>query len=726
MEKNESHLCLCPDHYCEKDCLGFDQYIDVIGSMMRDEHFETPFCVGVLGKWGTGKTTFMRLLMESLRRGQGQTSGLNIAPVWFNPWRYDKEEHLIIPFLKTIEHDLNGFAKACGKDDGKLKRAKTAIKKGAEKIGRVASAMAYGMNAKAKLGPLGEVSFDGSKTIHRWYDLGEKKKKEAKQAADSSESFTSLYYDSMTHLKKAVDETSFRVVVFIDDLDRCLPEKVVELLESIKLFFDVKGYLFVMGLDKKVVEKGILYRYRHFQSDAGQTTTGARSGGKEVISPEDYLEKMIQLPIELPPVEPGKKMKYIQSLLSGQKAYMDHAILIELGVGENPRSLKRFVNLLAFTGRLAERIKEGLLNGDQDGAQNGNGERLDPVKRELLDRYFIPEFYIKWTIIVFRFHEVCKRIRGNRNFLFEIQNLARNGAGEGQADSGSDLESDAALKSEHTVEEGAAVKSDKTLTLEKSLKEVLLYGEPFPNDPWVIDHFVHLAQVTDISARGENARPGYRQDVKPGDMVKIPKGKFKYGEDKEEREMDHDYYIDAFPVTNQQYQRFIEDRDDYRAPDHWDKKTKKYPEGLDDHPVVWVSYDDAVAYCQWRSEKENMDFRLPTEEEWEKAARGEDGGNYPWGDEFDAERCNSEESGIQDTTPVTNYPNGISPYGLYDMAGNVLEWTDSWYDNGKDSKCLRGGGFWGDAAVVRCAFRSRYHPYYRNLSVGFRVVSPGP
>ncbi|MGA1841766.1 MAG: formylglycine-generating enzyme family protein [bacterium] len=189
--------------------------------------------------------------------------------------------------------------------------------------------------------------------------------------------------------------------------------------------------------------------------------------------------------------------------------------------------------------------------------------------------------------------------------------------------------------------------------------------------------------------------------------------------------------MDVFPVTNRQYKEFIDDRKGHGVPYvkeewaeayNWDEKKRTYPEGMADHPVVLVSYNDAVEYCRWQSEKVGEEFRLPAEEEWEKAARGTDGREYPWGNNFDKGRCNTSESGIGKTTAVNNNPDGISPYKCYDMAGNVCEWTESWYDERQKEKVLRGGSWNGISFSARCAYRFRLNPDSRFNGVGFRCV----
>jgi len=173
------------------------------------------------------------------------------------------------------------------------------------------------------------------------------------------------------------------------------------------------------------------------------------------------------------------------------------------------------------------------------------------------------------------------------------------------------------------------------------------------------------------------------------DLVRIPAGEFLMGSvaarDKDARDDEFPqrrvrvavFFIGQYPVTNLQYYTFVRVTD-RKMPHHWESGV--IPRGKGNHPVAWISWRDAVAFCAWLKEETGQPFRLPTEAEWEKAARGTDGRIYPWGDESpDESRCNFDRQ-VDDTTPIGRYsPQGDSPYGCADMAGNLWEWCSTAY-----------------------------------------------
>jgi formylglycine-generating enzyme required for sulfatase activity len=192
------------------------------------------------------------------------------------------------------------------------------------------------------------------------------------------------------------------------------------------------------------------------------------------------------------------------------------------------------------------------------------------------------------------------------------------------------------------------------------------------------------------------------------------------------------FQIGRYPVTNLEYRAFVQESS-HRRPEHWDRGD--YRDRLGDHPVTYVSWHDARAYCEWLSRITGKPYRLPTEAEWEKAARGTDGRAYPWGDQFDTAKCNSGEDDMNYLTPVGRYsPSGDSPYGAAGMAGNVWEWCGTLlgeypyrHDGREDPdaegpRVMRGGYFNGDRSHVRCAFRFWDLPDYGYGNRGFRVV----
>lgn len=195
----------------------------------------------------------------------------------------------------------------------------------------------------------------------------------------------------------------------------------------------------------------------------------------------------------------------------------------------------------------------------------------------------------------------------------------------------------------------------------------------------------------------------------------------------------------ATPITNRQYGAFVADIG-HRAPEvdpatwagygliHPYERTRGFAwregkprAGREDHPVVLVSHADAVAYAQWLTRRTGTGWRLPTELEWEKAARGTEGRVFPWGDDFDATRLNSHDAGPFDTTPVGAYPRGASPYGVFDAAGQVYEWTATLTAPGR---AIVKGGSWDDkgCGVCRPAARHARPVEMKHILIGFRLV----
>jgi formylglycine-generating enzyme required for sulfatase activity len=278
-------------------------------------------------------------------------------------------------------------------------------------------------------------------------------------------------------------------------------------------------------------------------------------------------------------------------------------------------------------------------------------------------------------------------------------------------------------------------------------------------------------------ALGRLGDPRFRADAwyLPGEpmlgFLEVPEGTFLMGSEKEQDPEAYDdelpqhpvklstYYTARYPVTVAQFRAFVEDSG-YQPRDTDSLR------GLDNHPVVYVTWHDARAYCAWLTEQRQgweatpeplgsllgeggWQVRLPTEAEWEKAARGTDGRVFPWGGEPDPNRANYSNTGIGSTSAVGCFPGGASPYGVLDLSGNVWEWTQSLWGKGsaepdfkypydpKDGRedlqagenirrVLRGGAFDSSRRGARCAFRGYYYPSDMDWYYGFRVVvAPG-
>jgi formylglycine-generating enzyme required for sulfatase activity len=252
---------------------------------------------------------------------------------------------------------------------------------------------------------------------------------------------------------------------------------------------------------------------------------------------------------------------------------------------------------------------------------------------------------------------------------------------------------------------------------------------------------------------------GLLGDPRPGvctlepDLIPIPAGPFLMGDKKYKVTLDA-FAIARYPVTNAQFRFFVNDggydkqaywtgegwqyrqQEKWTQPNYWDDTFWS----IENKPVVGISWYEALAYCHWLSAKTDQTYRLPTEAEWERAARHTDGRTYPWGNEWQDGIVNSQEAGIRRTTAVGSFPHSTAVCGAQDMGGNVWEWCQTQYadepyrgDDGRENlsgrswRVWRGGSWYFNAVGARTAYRLNDSPDYRYYHYsGFRVVVVRP
>ncbi|WP_186316090.1 KAP family P-loop NTPase fold protein [Catellatospora sichuanensis] len=317
------------DSPAQAPVLGFDQTAIALATLI--EQSEPRFAVGIFGGWGSGKTT----LMDAIGRELNREDTLKVA---FNAWRYEREHHLIVPLLDTIRGELVEYAA------GRPADTREKVVAVASKVGRVVRALSMGMSAEVSVG-VAKVVFDAAKFA------------EAVKDAPPTEP-QSLYYACFEQLKEAFQELRCagveRVVVFVDDLDRCLPGNALAVIESMKLFFDLIGFVFVVGIDRVVLEQAVRERVSGQIRGSGEPLP-AMVNRRTRLAEREYIKKIFQVPYEVPPMAAEQLDELLESIsrtgqLEGEqlddlrsrvRPYLSH-IAVEGQV--NPREVKRFIN----------------------------------------------------------------------------------------------------------------------------------------------------------------------------------------------------------------------------------------------------------------------------------------------------------------------------------------------------------------------------------------------
>jgi iron(II)-dependent oxidoreductase len=629
---------------------NFDAYAKTIADLIANKENKTPLVIGVYGPWGSGKTTLMQTIKSHLKDGSysGGKGFRKCKTVWFQAWKYAQEDQILAALIEEIFRTM--------KRDNFFEQFKAEIE---ALVKRLNPFKVFGKAVKDLAG------FDPTEF------MGQLEYKQKLGFYDTFQEFFDRLIWTYTNIRpqltanEAPDDTEGALVIFIDDLDRCPQERIVKVLETIKLFMDKKGCVFVLGADSQIIGTAL----------------------EKNFGPEGalrFMDKIVQVTFRLPQISQDDFSGFIRKIAPKlQKNIIPHLPVILPAIRQNPRQLKRFLNNTRLQASLC--------------ANTGVEIEFDHL--------------LFWNMLELVYPQLVRELNENPAVMDLLGSHAQK------------------LLEEHNT-------SDRWELSPEMLKDVPEKSlHPYLKDKRLVD-IVARVRITreDLTCLCTLSRMvTAEEDLKikvadpvvvmdKDDMAEIPAGEFLYGENKEPRRIEMPFSIDIYPVTNRQFKGFI-DAKGYEKDEFWSEKgvqwrnQEKISEPMfwndekwnpPDHPVVGVSWYEAEAFAKWAGKA------LPTEEQWERAARGTDGREYPWEGGFDKEKCNTKESGIGKTTRVTRYPNGISPAGCYDMVGNVWEWTIN--------QVLRGGGWGALRFGARCALRRGGLPDERVSSIGFRCV----
>ena len=842
-----------------EDLLEFGGYCQALVDVIRQRQAEKPLTVGIIGESGMGKTTLMRLVERAFSE-QDEVS-FPVKAVWINAWKFRKERNPLGAFLLSLLERMRPSSSISGNKDAQaasehnqvLNEKLSNLQKllfeltYADGLGSLEIQLAQGERSSVKL---------SLPSVSHFSDLVDDLISQSPEHASGSDVAEIVVQDLVDSYKRQrirrfIDEVEIvdrlqdkfseiikdllpedgRFVVFIDDLERCNPDKAVEILECTRVFRDLKRCTCIVAIDNSRTR-------RANELTLNESVRMNKNEGQHAAA-YNCLEGMIHLPIHLTP-SPAKTIKrFVKGSLGGE--FNDTIVsLFTIGADPNPGKIKRLISMYRFLWSLAQHrgvVKSGEI-------------RADLLAKIVVIQYCWPDTLyldiIKYPDLLYSLEDHFDRdrdlARGNyrsmdsanggdsstespqREFRHSTKFPAHLGGQYAQLEkleriltaphSGRfkdhgvvpyiDLSN--ATSAENNVEsvgiqdskphdadlelkqdtELLQVAEDMELDVEQDTPQAFC-GPDFAFDSRILESLMrhnpaHIESV--IRKLNESEKKGYADrllavvlqnqnnllgrvaagnalgilgDPRAGEreMIVIPAGKFMMGsDDGDDTSPKHQVYLDTFeiakyPVTNSQYKEFLDANPNYKIPDEWEART--YPLGKANHPVVNISRADVLVYIKWLNEKEGTTYRLPTEAEWEKAARGTTGREYPWGDEFDPQKCNTREArkiGLAsntigadqlrkiDTTPIGIYADGKSTYGVMDMSGNVWEWCADWYAaeyyaNAEERNptgpksgevCVVRGGSWrNDYDHARCVSRHWNGPDYWFDHVGARL-----
>jgi formylglycine-generating enzyme required for sulfatase activity len=766
-----------------------------IYDILRHKDTRTPLAIAIHGDWGSGKSSAMRWLEGLLGQWNGvldkKSGDARVHTVWFEPWKYQTREDVWRGLIAEV------LIKSISASPGEMTvpRVIKASKDFGMFLGR---SFLHALRA-IKVKPDSRVEISPGDAIEEIY-------KDWRATAHPEKAYLNEFEETLRHWIAETVKKPDRLVVFIDDLDRCLPNVALEVLEALKLYLNIEGLIFVVGVAPDIVNALVVQHYKGLGVDERYA--------------RNYLSKIFQL--EVPVSADTRQIEgFLNGLLSGAQVWKESLEPGDKGIIQralkylaqgNPREVKRMVNEVLLYGRAVLMADE---TSDKPDPGTMKKRFAQAMQRRLIrrilkedDRYAAPlrqidkpeadDFFRVWSGIV------RDKLQAPRSFPEAWTWLDPASRGEldapGQPRSKPAVTAataDVAVRAPELPQQykhfqplldepkfrGLCLVLDNAEVGELMLIEyptaeevaVMKAVEPLPDaapeggTPREI-----LAAIERAEAAGKSGEHPFADPLLPlrdpehRHWVQIPAGEFLMGaQNADAAKLNYDpqageeespchkvqlaaYRIGRYPVTVCEYARFIDEKG-YSTEAFWSAGGFKATEKPQDwkkqiehptQPVVGVSWHEAMAYTVWATgvlKKAGKPGRiaLPTEAQWERAARGPEGRKYPWGkDEPDGSRLNFDGSEIGHPTPVGVYhQKGATPEGICDLAGNVWEWCADGYsaytaDGVADPvgeqkpnslRVLRGGSWRFNPSFCRSAYRASNLPGTSGFDYGFRL-----
>ncbi len=680
---------------------GFSAYASALAEMIATKSNTTPFTIGVSGKWGSGKTTLMKAIQKELNGKdlKANTKFREIKSVWFQAWKYKDEEQILAALVSEIISSIK--KDSTFKEEAKkrfLEKSKALLKridwmKLAAEIGKVT----IGLNADnfLTLKEGEEIDIDLANAIA---DGGSRERDKYKEFLSFYDIFNKHFDDLLWSylggdIKTKNDEEA-ALVIFIDDLDRCPLPKIIHILETIKVFLDKKGCIFVIGAAKDVIQEALEKEEKYTKMEANR-----------------FLEKIIQIEFALPKKTTDNSKEFI------------YEIQAKLGLGDvlKPEVVEIILPILSFNPR---RIK-ALFNevALQRAILRHSTDKIDIPFEEMLfwrvlDKYnkdfvaYISEgrsIYDDFKESLNKYDELVKKNSKLTDIKVEIDNEKHFGY----------------------IQDKKIITLLRILNLDEWYDMLVSYTEKFEEPlPELESEGQLLEWIKKLEKDATTRNIDYNKFIQVEGSV--------YNMGRIGKKSRKKFAISKYPVTNIWFEEFMNDKGytklDYLGRSEEDKEIKdflrnlkeKQPRYWDAHrfnqdfqPVVGISWYEAMAFCKWYSKKTGEKYYLPSEEKWQAAAEGIAANIYPWGNEWDKLKCNNEELGLNRTTVVGAFKRGETQSGIVDMSGNVWEWTRSIDGSGR---VLCGGSWHNGSNSCRVNFRIVGSTTYRRSILGFRVA----